>query len=297
MLDVKQLADEFEFEVKAGENGLTKEITEYTLKRPSAELLGYLTYLMPQRIQIYGQTELGLLQELDIRGMQINLGQVLVSEVPCAIFTRGLQVPNEVLELANERNIPVLSTTRSTTQLFYLLIRYLTNKLAPSTLIHAVLVDIYGVGVLITGESGIGKSETALELIKNGHLLVADDAVEVRRIDEDSIRGSAPENIRHLLEVRGLGIMDVTQLFGTGAVRDEKDIQLIVNLEEWQDGKMYDRLGIDPPPTREILGISVPEMTIPVRPGRNLANIIEVAVMKNRLRTYKFNNLPGLLRD
>ncbi|MBP2642960.1 MAG: Hpr(Ser) kinase/phosphatase [Firmicutes bacterium] len=293
MLDVSQLVDEFDLEVRAGKNGLHKEITDYSLKRPSAELMGYLTYLTPQRIQVYGQTELGLLQELKSRGLQNNLEQVLVSEVPCAIVTRGLEVPAEAIELANQRDIPLLSSKRSTTQLFYLLIRYLTNKLAPCTMIHAVLVDIYGVGVLITGDSGVGKSEAALELIKCGHLLVADDAVEVRRIDEESIRGSAPSNIRHLLEVRGLGIMDVTQLFGTGAVRDEKDIQMIVHLEEWENGKMYDRLGIDPPPTREILGIQVPEITIPVRPGRNLANIIEVAVMQNRLRSSK-NPLPGI---
>jgi len=199
------------------------------------------------------------------------------------IITRGLMIPSEFIELAEERNIPLLTTYRSTTQLFYLLIRYLTNQLAPRTLVHGVLVDVYGVGVLITGESGIGKSEAALELIKSGHLLVADDAVEVRRVDEESLRGAAPIRIRHLLEVRGLGILDVTTLFGAGAVRDEKDIQFIVHLEEWQQEKLYDRLGIDPPQTRQILGISIPEITVPVRPGRNLATIIEVAVMQRQI--------------
>jgi HPr kinase/phosphorylase len=294
VLQVNQLVDEFAFQVEAGQDGLNKEVTDYSLKRPSAELVGFLTYLTPQRIQVYGRTELGLIQQLDASIRCKHLGQVMVAEVPCVIVTRGLPVPPEFIELANERNIPLLTTQRSTTQLFYLLIRYLTNHLAPSMFVHGVLVDVYGVGVLITGESGIGKSETALELIKDGHLLVADDAVEVRRVDEESIRGSAPSNIRHLLEVRGLGILDVTTLFGAGAVRDEKDIHLIVHLEEWQQGKMYDRLGIDSPPTRQILGIEIPEITVPVRPGRNLASIIEVAVMQNRLRSYKNTPLKGL---
>lgn len=268
-------------EVRAGQEGLSKEISEYSLKRPSAELLGFLTYLSPKRIQVYGQTELGLIQQLDASLRRKHLAQVMVDEVPCVIITRGLTIPHEFIELATERKIPLLTTRRSTTQLFYLLIRYLANQLAPSTLVHGVLVDVYGVGVLITGESGIGKSEAALELVKSGHLLVADDAVEVRRVDEESLRGTAPSRIRHLMEVRGLGILDVTTLFGAGAVREQKDLQFIVHLEEWQPEKIYDRLGIDPPQTRQILGISLPEITVPVRPGRNLATIIEVAVMQN----------------
>ncbi|EAX48824.1 HPr kinase [Thermosinus carboxydivorans Nor1] len=294
MLQVNQLVDEFEFEVKAGHGGLNKEITDYSLKRPGAELMGFLTYLTPKRIQIYGRTELGLIQQFDEAMRRERLARVMVPEVPCVIVTRGLPVPVELLALANERNIPLLTTHRSTTRLFSLLIRYLTNRLAPSMLIHGVLVDVYGVGVLITGESGIGKSETALELIKDGHLLVADDAVEVRRVDEENIRGTAPSHIRHLLELRGLGILDVTLLFGAGSVRDEKDIHLIVHLEEWQQGKMYDRLGFDPPQTREILGIAVPEITLPVRPGRNMASMIEVAVMQQRLRGYQAGYRPRL---
>lgn len=297
VLTVRQLVDEFDFRVEAGQGGLDKEITDYSLKRPSAELVGFLTYLTPERIQIYGQTELGLMSQLGETVRHSHLSQVMVAEVPCVIITRGQPVPPEFVELANARGIPLLTTQRSTTQLFYLLIRYLTNRLAPCEYVHGVLVDVYGTGVLITGESGIGKSEAALELIKDGHLLVADDAVEVRRVDEESLRGTAPGRIRHLIEVRGLGILDVTTLFGAGAVRDEKDIQLIVHLEEWRQGKMYDRLGIDPPPTREILGIAIPEITVPVRPGRNVASIIEVAVMQNRLRGYKSSALEGLFQE
>lgn len=285
MLTISELVEEFGFKVIAGQAGLDREITDFSLKRPSAELVGYLTYLTPQRIQIYGRTELGLLQQLADEIRYDNLSRVMVSEVPCIVVTRGLSIPSEFIQLAEERSIPLLTTQRSTTQLYYLLIRYLANRLAPTTLVHGVLVDVYGVGVLITGESGIGKSETALELIRGGHLLVADDAVEVQRVDEENLRGRAPKTIRHLLEVRGLGIMDVTQLFGAGAVREEKELHLLIKLEEWKEGKYYDRLGLDPLETSIILGIPVPMVTIPVRPGRQLASIIEVAVMQNRLRS------------
>lgn len=285
MLRVNQLVEEFDFEVLAGHMGLDKEITEYSLKRPSAELAGYLKHLTPNRIQVYGRTELGLIRQFEDSKRREKLAQVMVSEVPCVIITRGLALPLEFIELASERKIPLLMTHRSATQLFYLLIRYLINQLAPSTIVHGVLVDVYGVGVLITGESGIGKSEAALELIKNGHLLVADDVVNVRRVDEERLLGTAPEKIRHMLELRGLGVLDMTALFGASSVRNEKVIQLIVHLEEWQKEKVYDRLGIDPPQTREILGISVPVIKIPVRSGRNLATIVEVAVMQNRNMT------------
>lgn len=285
MLTINQLVEEFGFAVIAGQAGLNNEITDYSLKRPSAELVGYLTYLTPQRIQIYGRTELGLFQQLSPDLRSENLAKVMVQEVPCIIVTRGLSIPREFISLAQERNIPLLTSNRSTTQLYYLLIRFLANRLAPSTLVHGVLVDVYGMGVLITGESGIGKSETALELIRGGHLLVADDAVEVKRVDEENLRGRAPQTIQHLLEVRGLGILDVTKLFGAGAVRDEKDLHLLVELEEWEEGKYYDRLGLDPPQYSTILGIPVPKVTVPVRPGRQLASIIEVAVMQNRLRS------------
>lgn len=297
MLTVNQLVEEFDFEVLAGHMGLDKEITEYSLKRPSAELAGYLKHLTPKRIQVYGRTELGLIQQFEDSTRRVKLAQVMVPEVPCVIITRGLMLPLEFIELASERKIPLLTTHRTATQLFYLLIRYLINQLAPSTIVHGVLVDVYGVGVLITGESGIGKSEVALELIKNGHLLVADDAVKVSRVDEERLLGNAPAKIRHLLELRGLGILDVTTLFGASSVRNEKVIQFIVHLEEWKQDKTYDRLGIDPPKTREILGIFIPEITLPVRPGRNLATIVEVAVMQCRNMSAKSKTRLHFNRD
>ncbi|EGW40250.1 HPr(Ser) kinase/phosphatase [Desulfosporosinus sp. OT] len=297
MLTVNQLVEEFDFEVLAGHMGLDREITEYSLKRPSAELAGFLKHLTPKRIQVYGRTELGLIQQFEDSMRRVKIAQVMVPEVPCVIITRGLTLPLEFIELASERKIPLLTTHRTATQLFYLLIRYLINQLAPVTVVHGVLVDVYGVGVLITGESGIGKSEVALELIKNGHLLVADDVVKVRRVDEERLLGNAPANIRHLLELRGLGVLDVTTLFGASSVRSEKVIQFIVHLEGWQQEKIYDRLGIDPPKTREILGISIPEITVPVRPGRNLATIIEVAVMQSRNMSAKSKTRINFNRD
>lgn len=287
MLTVNQLVEKFNFEILAGHVGLDKEITEYSLKRPSAELAGYLEHLTPQRIQVYGRTELGLIQQFDDSVRRTKLAQVMLSEVPCVIITRGLTIPLEFIELASERKIPLLTTPRSSTQLFYLLIRYLINQLAPSTIVPGVLVDVYGVGLMITGERGIGKAEAALELIKNGHLLVAADVVRVRRVDEERLLGTAPRHLQHLLEVRGLGELNVTTLFGARSVREEKVINFIVHLEEWQQDKIYDRIGIDPPKTQQILGIPVPEITIPVRPGRTLATLIEVAVIQNWNSNFK----------
>ncbi|SHI85897.1 Hpr(Ser) kinase/phosphatase [Desulfosporosinus lacus DSM 15449] len=294
LLTVNQLVEKFNFEVLAGHVGLDKEITEYSLKRPSAELAGYLEHLTPKRIQVYGRTELGLIQQFDYSVRRSKLAQVMLAEVPCVIITRGLTIPLEFIELASERKIPLLTTPRSSTQLFYLLIRYLINQLAPSTNVQGVLVDVYGAGIMITGERGIGKSEAALELIKSGHLLVAADIVKIRRVDEERLLGTAPKRIRHQLEVRGLGILDVTTLFGAGSARDEKVINFIVHLEDWKQDKIYDRMGIDTPETRQILGISVPEITIPVRPGRNLATLIEVAVIQNWNRNCKGQVTPPI---
>lgn len=279
MLTVNHLVEKFNFEVLAGHVGLDKLITEYSLKRPSAELAGYLEHLTPQRIQVYGRTELGLIQQFSDSERRSKLAQVMLSEVPCVIITRGLTIPLEFIELASERKIPLLTTPRSTTQLTYTLIRYLINQLAPSTAVQGVLVDVYGVGVLITGERGIGKSEAALELVKGGHLLVAADVVKVRRVDEERLLGTASNRLRHLLEIRGLGTLDVTTLFGAGSVRDEKVINFIVHLEE--QNQANDHVGGIDPKSRVILGIPVPEISLPVSPGRNLATLIEVAVIQN----------------
>lgn len=199
-----------------------------------------------------------------------------------------MEAPPELIEASEKSNVPVLRSPLKTTRLSSRLTNFLESKLAPTTAVHGVLVDIYGVGVLITGKSGVGKSETALELVKRGHRLIADDCVEIRQEDRDTLVGSAPELIRHLLEIRGLGIIDVMTLFGAGAVRSHKRISLVIDLELWDPNKQYDRLGLDEEKMK-ILDAELTKLTIPVRPGRNLAVIIEVAAMNFRLKRMGFN--------
>ncbi len=207
---------------------------------------------------------------------------------PAIILSRDRDVPKELIEASNENGVPVLRSSLKTTRLSSRLTNFLESKLAPTTAIHGVLVDVYGVGVLLIGKSGVGKSETALELVKRGHRLVADDCVEIRQEDQDTLVGSAPELIEHLLEIRGLGIINVMTLFGAGAVRSYKRITIVMNLELWEQGKQYDRLGLEEEKMR-IIDTDVPKLTIPVRPGRNLAVIIEVAAMNFRLKRMGHN--------
>jgi HPr kinase/phosphorylase len=209
-------------------------------------------------------------------------------ETPCIVVTRGLEVPTELIDEATKRDLPILRSQVSTTIFASRLTGFLENRLAPSTTIHGVLVDVYGIGMLITGSSGIGKSETALELVKRGHRLIADDAVEIRQTADHVLSGNAPELIRHLLEIRGVGIINVMTLFGAGAIRNVKKISVVVKLENWQQDKQYDRLGLDEEMTR-IIDTDIPLVTIPVRPGRNLAVIVEVAAMNYRLKGMGYN--------
>jgi HPr kinase/phosphorylase len=209
-------------------------------------------------------------------------------ETPCIIVTRGLEVPEELIEQANLKRIPVLRSNMATTYLISKMTGFLEQRLAPTATIHGVLVDVYGIGMLITGSSGIGKSETALELVKRGHRLVADDAVEIIQTSDGHLYGSAPELIRYLLEIRGLGIINVMTLFGAGAIRTTKRIEMVIRLENWQQEKQYDRLGLDEEMTR-IIDTDVPLVTVPVRPGRNLAVIVEVAAMNYRLKRMGYN--------
>ncbi len=204
-------------------------------------------------------------------------------QTPCILITRGDTPPPVLLQEATSKRIPVLGTNMVTTRLTAAISNYLEERLAPETLQHGVLVDVYGIGILITGSSGIGKSETGLELIKRGHRLVADDAVVIRQISDESLIGSAPPLLQHLLEIRGLGVLNAMTLFGAGAVRTHKRISLVIHLEAWRENHAYDRLGIDQE-TMKILDLEVPMVTVPVRPGRNLAVIVEVAAMNFRLK-------------
>jgi len=285
---VSELVHQFQLEVVAGEDGLRRTIETDDLNRPGLEVAGYFAYYPVERAQILGKTELAFLETLPSAERRDRMVRLCTDETPCIIITRGLDVPVELIEVANERSFPVLRSSVATTILLSRITTFLEKKLAPTATIHGVLVDVYGVGMLITGGSGIGKSETALELVKRGHRLVADDAVEIRQTADNLLYGSAPELIQHLLEIRGLGILNVMTLFGAGAVRTQKQISLVIKLENWQQEKQYDRLGLDEETTR-IIEAEVPLVTVPVRPGRNLAVILEVAAMNFRLKRMGYN--------
>ncbi len=286
---VSELVRQFQLEIVAGEDGLKRVITVDDLYRPGLEMAGYFHYHPKERVQLLGRTEISFLNMLDSEERRNRMIRLCDDEsTPCIILTRSLEAPKELIEQSNEKNIPVLRSGVATTILSSRITDFLERKLAPTATIHGVLVDVYGVGMLITGGSGIGKSETALELVKRGHRLVADDAVEIRQTSDGQLHGTAPELIRHLLEIRGLGIINVMTLFGAGAVRTQKRIGLVIKLENWQQDKQYDRLGLDEETTR-IIDTDVPLVTIPVRPGRNLAVIIEVAAMNFRLKRMGYN--------
>ncbi|WP_127533462.1 HPr(Ser) kinase/phosphatase [Paenibacillus kobensis] len=285
---VSELVQTFQLEILSGEDGLRRTITTDDLYRPGLEMAGYFHYHPRERVQILGKTELTFLQTLSSEARVERLERLCNEESPCIIITRGMEPPAELVEQAKVANIPLLRSGMATTILQSRVTNFLERKLAPTATIHGVLVDVYGIGMLITGGSGIGKSETALELVKRGHRLVADDAVEIRQTSDGQLHGSAPELIRHLLEIRGLGIINAMTLFGAGAVRNNKRIGLVIKLENWQPEKQYDRLGLDEETTR-IIDTDVTLVTVPVRPGRNLAVIIEVAAMNYRLKRMGYN--------
>lgn len=285
---VSELVQQFQLEVVAGADGLRRTIETDDLNRPGLEMAGYYDYYPVDRAQILGKTELAFLETLISDERRERLERICADETPCIIITRGIEAPEELVGVANERNFPVLRSGMATTILISRITNFLEKKLAPTATIHGVLVDVYGVGMLITGGSGIGKSETALELVKRGHRLVADDAVEIRQTADNQLYGNAPELIQHLLEIRGLGILNVMTLFGAGAVLTQKKISLVIKLENWQQEKQYDRLGLDEETTR-IIESDIPLVTVPVRPGRNLAVILEVAAMNYRLKRMGFN--------
>jgi HPr kinase/phosphorylase len=287
-IKVKEIVDQFAFEVIEGSSGLDRAIQTSDISRPGLEMAGYFTYYPSERVQLLGKTELGFFQGLTKSEKEDRMIRLCHDQTPCICISRGLDVPEELMKASKKLQIPVLRSSFTTTQLISKLTNYLSSQLAPSTSMHGVLVDIYGVGVLITGGSGIGKSESALELVKRGHRLVADDNVDIRQPTDNILIGSPPELIRHLLEIRGVGIINVMTLFGAGAVRNFKKIAMVCRLENWDQKKQYERLGLDEEKL-QILDTFIPQITIPVRPGRNLAVIIEVAAMNFRLKRMGYN--------
>ena len=258
------------------------------------ELNGYHEYFDLNRIAVLGRAEMYMLESLKPERRAVALDSYLSLKPPAVIVARGIDPGKDFMEIAETYHVPVLRTTESTSNVVASLVAYLNVELAPRITRHGVLVEVYGEGILLVGDSGVGKSETAIELIKRGHRLIADDAVEIRRVSSKSLVGQSPENIRHFIELRGIGIINARRIFGMGAVKLQEKIDMCINLEIWDATKVYDRMGMDSEYT-EILGIKVPVMTIPVKPGRNLAIIIEVAAMNNRLKKMGYNAAYELL--
>ena len=284
-----QLITEFQFELIYGPEGFEKiEITTDDVNRPGLQLAGFFDYFEPQRLQIMGKAENAYVEQFDEAKRTDIFEKLCATGIPAVIVTRNIEVFPELIEAAKKYDVAVLRTNEFTSSVTSALVASLKVSLAPRITLHGVLVELYGEGILILGDSGVGKSETAIELVKRGHRLIADDAVEIKRVSAKSLVGSAPEIIRHYVELRGIGIVDVRRLFGMGAVKDTEKIDLVVTLEPWVQGKMYDRLGLEPQ-TTEILGIELPSLTIPVRPGRNLAVVLEIAAMNNRQKRMGYN--------
>ena len=259
------------------------DIRSADLNRPGVQFCGFYEYFAFERPQVIGKVEMTYLESLEPAVRRERLQKYFSYDLPCVIICRGMTAPPELLEAAQARDIAVYQTSMLTTKFTFNAITYLNRCLAPRVTRHGVLVDVYGVGVLLTGESGVGKSEAALELVKRGHQLVADDVVDICRVSENRLTGECPEMVRHFMEIRGIGIIDIKAMYGIGAVATSKSIDLVMHMEHWVQGKEYDRLGLSED-TITILGVKVPHQIMPVRPGRNLAIIIEVAARNLSLK-------------
>ena len=291
---LKRVIKEFSLEeVFVPENIDEIRVSSADLNRPGLQLSGFYDYFDNERIQIIGKNEDSFLETFIDR--QTRVERLLSQKPPAVVITRGLDVGDHTVELAKKYGVPILRTGEGTSSFMAALIAFLSIELAPRITRHGVLVEVYGEGMLIIGESGVGKSETAIELIKRGHRLIADDAVEIRRVSNKTLVGTPPENIRHFIELRGIGIINARRIFGMGAVKPSEKIDMVINLEVWDQEKVYDRMGLESEET-EILGLKVPQVTVPVRPGRNLAIILEVAAMNNRQKKMGFNAAKELLK-
>ncbi len=269
-------------------------ISERNVNRLGLELTGFFEFFKPDRLVIMGSTENSYLSSLTSEARYKVLDDIMAHKPPAVIVTRNIEPYPELIRAAKNHSVSVLRTVESTSSFIPSIVEFLDVKLAPRITRHGVLLEVYGQGIFITGNSGVGKSETAIELIQRGHRLIADDAVQIRRINDKRLKGSAPKNIRHFIELRGIGIINARRIFGMGAVKTTQEIDMVINLEQWDSAKIYDRMGMDNEYT-EILGVEVPIVTIPVKPGRNLAIIIEVAAMNNRQKKMGYNAAKELL--
>ncbi len=288
-IPLSKVAEEFSFEMIYKSGDFDKiVISTADVNRPALQIAGYFDYFDAHRIQVMGKVEITYLEQFTKEKRYELFDKLFSTKFPALIVTRNMQIFPEMRELAEKYDLTIMRTEESTSSLMSALISFLNVQIAPRHTRHGVLVEVYGEGVLMMGESGVGKSETAIELVKRGHRLVADDAVEIKKVSSKTLVGSSPDIIRHFVELRGIGIIDVKEIFGIGAVKATENINLVINLEPWIEGKQYDRLGMEEEFT-EIMGISVPSLTIPVKPGRNLAIIIEVASMNNRQKRMGYN--------
>lgn len=271
------------------------DIVSMDIDRPGLELTGYMDFFDENRVIIFGLTEYSYLGQYDDEKQYEIIDRLFSKHPPAIIIARSLQPSDAIVRSAEKNGVPILRSPETTSAISASLITFLNAVLAPRITRHGVLVEVYGEGVLLIGDSGVGKSEIAVELIKRGHRLIADDAVEIRRVSNRTLVGSSPENIRHFIELRGIGIINARRIFGMGAVKLTEKIDLVINMEQWDPEKIYDRIGMDNTYT-EIMGIQVPIMTIPVKPGRNLAIIIEAAAMNNRQKKMGYNAAQELLQ-
>ncbi len=285
-----KLIDEFQLEVLRGAKGYQdRAIGTEDVNRPGLQLTGFFDYFDPERLQVVGLVETTYLSGLSAQERRERFEALFQYDLPAFIIARSIEPFPECMELAEKYDRTILRCNATTTDFISAVVTSLHNHLAPRITRHGVLVEVYGEGVLLLGDSGVGKSETAIELVKRGHRLIADDAVEIRRINTHDLVGTAPELIRHYMELRGIGVVDVRRLFGMSAVKDECDIDMAINLEPWQEDAVYDRLGVDEN-FMDILDVKIPVTTVPVKPGRNLAVIIEVAAMNNRNKKMGYNS-------
>ena len=264
-------------------------LTVEDVARPGLQLTGYFDHYEPMRLQVMGNVEMSYMRKLTPQDRAISFDRLFSYKFPALLIAQGIEPDKTCLDMAKKHNVTVLRTKESTGIIVSAIISYLKSALAPRITRHGVLVEVYGEGILLMGDSGIGKSEAAVELLKRGHRLIADDAVEIRKIDDHVLVGTAPELIRDYIELRGIGIINVAKLFGMGAVRTENEINLVVNIVPWNTREVYDRLGLEEHYT-EILGVRIPMNTIPITPGRNLAMILEVAAMNNRQKKLGYNS-------
>ena len=283
------IVKEFELQVvHAATDYESIQITVEDVARPGMQLAGYFEHFDPMRLQVLGNVEMSYLSKLSAQDRSRILDRLFSYKFPALLITRNIPPDEICLEMAKKHNVTLLRSDEPTSTVTSALISYLKSVLAPRVTRHGVLMEVYGEGVLIIGESGIGKSENAVELLKRGHRLIADDAVEIRKISGNTLLGTAPEVIRNFVELRGIGIINVAQIYGMGAVKVDNEINLVVNIVPWDNHEVYDRLGLEDQYT-EILGVKIPMNTIPITPGRNLAVILEVAAMNNRQRKFGYN--------